>query len=66
MNSRARRILAIALCSLVGTVGVIYGTELMTRGRPLPGVVVLLVAGFLLLSAVGLWNDSRRPPRKRR
>lgn len=64
MSNAVRRMFAIGVCVTLGSVGVALGTELVTRGRSVPGGVALAGGGFFLLSAVGLWNDGRRGMRR--
>jgi hypothetical protein len=54
MSNRARRLLAIAVCLAVGVPCLILGTQAIAGSGRLLGLVYLLVAGFFLLSAVGL------------
>lgn len=54
MSNRTRRILAIAFCAIVGTVALLEGTRHAANQSPVWAIGLLLVAGFFLLSAVGL------------
>lgn len=69
MSNQARRVLAIVICSAVGVICLIEGTRRMGSGHVssrMLAITLLLVAGFLLLSAVGLAKPYLpKPPRPR-
>lgn len=69
MSNNARRVLALAFCVVIGTIALVHGVEQMGSAvttRRVVGVLLLLCAGFLLLSAVGLLGHwlPKRPLKK--
>lgn len=65
MSNRARRILAIAVCVVIGTICLIEGTRAMNGPNRLAALALLPLSGFLLLSAVGLAKPWLRPLNRR-
>ncbi len=63
MSNRTRRILAFSFCVIAGTVAMLESTRAIAAGAQLKSVGLLLVAGFFLLSAVGLAKPWIRAPR---
>jgi hypothetical protein len=67
MSNRVRRMLAIVCCVALGAAVLPYGTAMLSAAQ-LPqralGVILLILAGFFFLSAIGLLRPwIPRPPR---
>lgn len=64
MSQKVRRILAIVFCLGLGGYCLVRGTQAAGASDPVWSLIYLLIAGFLLLSCVGLLRPwLPRPPR---